>query len=166
MLIALILTRSIKTSLGELFCAILFQATTKIFWQQKSGTTVYYTYILYTYKHASVSVCVYVHVHMLHAYYLCTACVWRVYVYHSTYLWQVFYVWIHVHTYIQYLLFITGSSVYSGALKIILLVHLQFTAEHIPHHHPVSLCTVHCYPVHAQVLWQQCLPISSHYMLQ
>lgn len=51
-------------------------------------------------------------------------------------------------------------------LQVVLPMHHQSVAEHVPHDDQVGLLTVHAHPVHPQELWQQGATVTLHYVLQ
>lgn len=50
-------------------------------------------------------------------------------------------------------------------LQVVLPVHHQSVAEHVPHDDQVGLLAVHAHPVHSQELRQQGAPVTFHYVL-
>lgn len=51
-------------------------------------------------------------------------------------------------------------------LQVILPMHQQPVAKHVPHDDHVCLLTVHPHTVHTQELWQQGATVTLHYVLQ
>lgn len=51
-------------------------------------------------------------------------------------------------------------------LQVVLPVHHQSVAEHVPHDDQVGLLVVHAHAIHTQELWQQGVTVTLHDVLQ